>query len=158
MPLVSAGSPRGLWLIVMIFMVVICDCSVCFSPTRLIQRGLRGNEKCVFLMASGQASIGEGKNHLLSLFPADAECSLEMNHIFLLQKLQELQIKNTVVSNLGTLQDDESVDKQQWNKTQRELQGMKAKIEQQVGAANVNGWIRSLKLTWATSSVSEVVL
>ncbi|XP_060623990.2 cilium assembly protein DZIP1L isoform X1 [Anolis sagrei] len=46
-------------------------------------------------------------------------------------KLQELQVKSTVVSNLGTLQDDESVDKQQWTKTQRELQGMKAKIDQQ---------------------------
>uniref|UniRef100_A0A6J0VFJ1 Cilium assembly protein DZIP1L isoform X1 n=2 Tax=Pogona vitticeps TaxID=103695 RepID=A0A6J0VFJ1_9SAUR len=47
------------------------------------------------------------------------------------EKLHELQIKNAVVSNLGTLQDDESIDKQQWSKTQRELQGMKAKIEQQ---------------------------
>nr|XP_028586720.1 zinc finger protein DZIP1L isoform X2 [Podarcis muralis] len=46
-------------------------------------------------------------------------------------KLQELQGKSAVVSNLGTLQDDESPDKQQWKKTQRELQGMKAKIEQQ---------------------------
>ncbi|XP_062989302.1 cilium assembly protein DZIP1L [Elgaria multicarinata webbii] len=46
-------------------------------------------------------------------------------------KLQELQVKNVVVSNLGTLQDDDSVNKRQWNKAQRELQGMKAKIEQQ---------------------------
>ncbi|XP_060130577.1 cilium assembly protein DZIP1L isoform X1 [Zootoca vivipara] len=46
-------------------------------------------------------------------------------------KLQELQGKSAVVSNLGTLQDDESSDQQQWKKTQRELQGMKAKIEQQ---------------------------
>nr|XP_034989642.1 zinc finger protein DZIP1L [Zootoca vivipara] len=47
-------------------------------------------------------------------------------------KLQELQGKSAVVSNLGTLQDDESSDQQQWKKTQRELQGMKAKIEQQI--------------------------
>ncbi|KAF7253851.1 Zinc finger protein DZIP1L [Varanus komodoensis] len=46
-------------------------------------------------------------------------------------KLQELQVKNVMVSNLGTLQDDDCVDKQQWRKTQKELQGMKANIEQQ---------------------------
>ncbi|XP_053160541.1 cilium assembly protein DZIP1L isoform X2 [Hemicordylus capensis] len=46
-------------------------------------------------------------------------------------KLQELQIKNTVASNLGMLQDDDSNDKQQWNKMRKELQEMKAKIEQQ---------------------------
>ncbi|XP_058044517.1 cilium assembly protein DZIP1L isoform X1 [Ahaetulla prasina] len=46
-------------------------------------------------------------------------------------KLQELQVKNAVASHLGTLQDDDSFEKQQWTKTQKELQGMKARIEQQ---------------------------
>ncbi|XP_063162892.1 cilium assembly protein DZIP1L [Candoia aspera] len=46
-------------------------------------------------------------------------------------KLQELQVKNAVTSHLGTLQDDDPFEKQQWTKTQEELQGMKAKIEQQ---------------------------
>ncbi|XP_066477591.1 cilium assembly protein DZIP1L [Tiliqua scincoides] len=46
-------------------------------------------------------------------------------------KLQKLQVKNAVVSNLGSLQDDDSDDKQQWSKTQKELQGIKAKLEQQ---------------------------
>lgn len=46
-------------------------------------------------------------------------------------KLQKLQVKNALVSNLGTLQDDDSVDKQQWSKTQKELQGIKLKLEQQ---------------------------
>ncbi|XP_070610535.1 cilium assembly protein DZIP1L isoform X2 [Erythrolamprus reginae] len=46
-------------------------------------------------------------------------------------KLQELQVKNAVTSHLGTLQDDDSVEKQQWTKTRKELQGMKARIEQQ---------------------------
>ncbi|XP_032081886.1 zinc finger protein DZIP1L isoform X2 [Thamnophis elegans] len=46
-------------------------------------------------------------------------------------KLQELQVKNTVASHLGTLQDDDSLEKQQWTKTQKELHGMKARIEQQ---------------------------
>ncbi|KAL7990784.1 hypothetical protein Chor_014214 [Crotalus horridus] len=54
-----------------------------------------------------------------------------IDHIFLLQKLQELQVKNAVASHLGTLQDDDSFEKQQWTKTQKELQGMKARIEQQ---------------------------
>ncbi|KAG8135867.1 hypothetical protein E2320_008860 [Naja naja] len=46
-------------------------------------------------------------------------------------KLQELQVKSAVASHLGTLQDDDSFEKQQWTKTQKELQGMKARIEQQ---------------------------
>ncbi|XP_060539022.1 cilium assembly protein DZIP1L isoform X1 [Pantherophis guttatus] len=46
-------------------------------------------------------------------------------------KLQELQVKNAVASHLGTLQDDDSFEKQQWTKTQKEIQGMKARIEQQ---------------------------
>ncbi|XP_061492561.1 cilium assembly protein DZIP1L [Rhineura floridana] len=68
----------------------------------------------------------------------------ELRHLFLTEfkdiasknsalegKLQELQVKNSMVSNLGTLQDDDSTDKRQWKKTQKELQGMKAKVEQQ---------------------------
>lgn len=37
------------------------------------------------------------------------------------------------VSNLGTLMNDDVNDKYQWKKTQRELEEMKTKIEQQVG-------------------------
>lgn len=72
------------------------------------------------------------RDALIALAAALCQQSVYMYHLFLLQKLQELQGKSAVVSNLGTLQDDESPDKQQWKKTQRELQGMKAKIEQQV--------------------------
>ncbi|XP_043348510.1 zinc finger protein DZIP1L isoform X3 [Dermochelys coriacea] len=46
-------------------------------------------------------------------------------------KLQELQAKNLVASNLGVLRDEDSDDKQQWALTQRELQGMREKIELQ---------------------------
>ncbi|XP_054838080.1 cilium assembly protein DZIP1L [Eublepharis macularius] len=47
------------------------------------------------------------------------------------EKLHELQVKNTKVSNLGLLKDDDSNDKQQWSKTQKELEEMKTKTEQQ---------------------------
>ncbi|XP_026523565.1 zinc finger protein DZIP1L [Notechis scutatus] len=56
-------------------------------------------------------------------------------------KLQELQVKSAVASHLGTLQDDDSFEKQQWTKTQKELQGMKARIEQQL--KNENEKLRS---------------
>uniref|UniRef100_A0A452H4M0 Cilium assembly protein DZIP1 domain-containing protein n=1 Tax=Gopherus agassizii TaxID=38772 RepID=A0A452H4M0_9SAUR len=46
-------------------------------------------------------------------------------------KLQELQAKNLVASNLGVLRDDDSDDKRQWALTQRELQGMREKTELQ---------------------------
>ncbi|CAM4717824.1 cilium assembly protein DZIP1L isoform X1 [Lepidochelys kempii] len=46
-------------------------------------------------------------------------------------KLQELQAKNLVASNLGVLRDEDSDDKQQWALTQRELQGMREKMELQ---------------------------
>ncbi|KAM7160271.1 cilium assembly protein DZIP1L isoform 2-T3 [Macrochelys suwanniensis] len=46
-------------------------------------------------------------------------------------KLQELQAKNLVASNLGVLRDDDSDDKRQWALTQRELQSMREKIELQ---------------------------
>lgn len=71
-----------------------------------------------------------------NIFDFSGSCRLwhfVIDHIFLLQKLQELQVKNAVASHLGTLQDDDSFEKQQWTKTQKELQGMKARIEQQVG-------------------------
>nr|XP_056706400.1 cilium assembly protein DZIP1L [Euleptes europaea] len=47
------------------------------------------------------------------------------------EKLHELQVKNIEVSNLGILKEDDSNDKQQWSKTQRELEEVKTKIEQQ---------------------------
>ncbi|XP_077205243.1 cilium assembly protein DZIP1L isoform X1 [Paroedura picta] len=47
------------------------------------------------------------------------------------EKLHELQIKNMEVSNLGILKDDVSSDKHQWSKTQRKLEEMGTKIEQQ---------------------------
>uniref|UniRef100_A0A8C3T5T4 DAZ interacting zinc finger protein 1 like n=1 Tax=Chelydra serpentina TaxID=8475 RepID=A0A8C3T5T4_CHESE len=46
-------------------------------------------------------------------------------------KLQELQAKNLVASNLGVLRDDDSDDKRQWALTQREVQSMREKIELQ---------------------------
>ncbi|XP_019398513.1 PREDICTED: zinc finger protein DZIP1L isoform X2 [Crocodylus porosus] len=56
------------------------------------------------------------------------------------EKLQELQAKNMVVSNLGTLQDVDTDGKRQWAMTQRELQGMKEKIDLQKAE-----WKRKLK-------------
>ncbi|XP_048362693.1 cilium assembly protein DZIP1L isoform X2 [Sphaerodactylus townsendi] len=43
------------------------------------------------------------------------------------ERLHELQVKNMEVSHIGILKDDDSNDKQQWGKTQRELEEMKLK-------------------------------
>ncbi|XP_025056608.1 zinc finger protein DZIP1L isoform X2 [Alligator sinensis] len=55
-------------------------------------------------------------------------------------KLQELQAKNLVVSNLGTLRDEDTDGKRQWAMTQREFQGMREKIDLQKAE-----WKRKLK-------------
>ncbi|KYO36066.1 zinc finger protein DZIP1L isoform B [Alligator mississippiensis] len=55
-------------------------------------------------------------------------------------KLQELQAKNLVVSNLGTLRDEDTDGKRQRAMTQREFQGMREKIDLQKAE-----WKRKLK-------------
>ncbi|XP_067394827.1 cilium assembly protein DZIP1L [Emydura macquarii macquarii] len=55
-------------------------------------------------------------------------------------KLQDLQVKNLAVSSLGTLRDDDSDDNRHRSATQRELQGMRDKIELQK-----TEWKRKLK-------------
>ncbi|KAH0623938.1 hypothetical protein JD844_007153 [Phrynosoma platyrhinos] len=94
------------------------------------QREEEGRRKFERWKEEERAKFGKEMEDLRQLFLTEFK-DISSRNIALEGKLQELQVKSTVVSNLGTLQDDDSVDKQQWTKTQKELQGMKAKIKQQ---------------------------
>ncbi|XP_042314444.1 zinc finger protein DZIP1L-like [Sceloporus undulatus] len=94
------------------------------------QREEEGRQKFERWKEEERTKFGKEMEDLRQLFLTEFK-DISSRNSALEGKLQELQVKSTVVSNLGTLQDDDSADKQQWTKTQKELQGMKAKIEQQ---------------------------
>ncbi|XP_034638112.1 zinc finger protein DZIP1L [Trachemys scripta elegans] len=94
------------------------------------QREEEGKRKFESWKEEERTKFQEEMNGLRQLFLTEFKDIASKNSA-LEGKLQELQAKNLVASNLGVLRDDDSDDKRQWALTQRELQGMREKTELQ---------------------------